>query len=124
EGFEKQVVIKRIRPPLADDPSFVEMFIAEARVASKLNHANIVHIFDFDQHQDTYYLAMEYVRGKSLAEVHRRARPPGRGVPAAPHRGAELSAGPCRAGGTGGGPRPGLRPPAPRPWTAAGAGAP
>ena len=81
EGFEKQVVIKRIRAPLADDPSFVQMFIAEARVASKLNHANIVHIFDFDQHQDTYYLAMEYVRGKSLAEVHRRARNLGRNVP-------------------------------------------
>jgi eukaryotic-like serine/threonine-protein kinase len=74
EGFEKQVVIKRIRSALADDPSFVQMFIAEARVASKLNHANVVHIFDFDRHEDSYYLAMEYVRGKSLAEVHRRAR--------------------------------------------------
>ena len=31
-----------------DDPSFVQMFIAEARLASKLNHANAVHIFDFD----------------------------------------------------------------------------
>ncbi|HZJ53401.1 MAG TPA: serine/threonine-protein kinase, partial [Myxococcaceae bacterium] len=74
EGFEKQVVIKRIRSVLADDPSFVQMFIAEARVASKLNHANVVHIFDFDRHEDSYYLAMEYVRGKSLAELHRRAR--------------------------------------------------
>jgi len=74
EGFEKQVVIKRIRAALADDPSFVQMFIAEARVASKLNHANLVHIFDFDRHEDSYYLAMEYVRGKSLAEVHRRSR--------------------------------------------------
>ncbi len=74
EGFEKQVVIKRIRSALADDPSFVQMFIAEARVASRLNHANVVHIFDFDRHEDSYYLAMEYVRGKSLAELHRRAR--------------------------------------------------
>jgi eukaryotic-like serine/threonine-protein kinase len=81
EGFEKQVVIKRIRSALADDPSFVQMFIAEARVASKLNHANVVHIFDFDQHEDSYYLAMEYVRGKSLAEVHRRARTLGRPFP-------------------------------------------
>jgi len=81
EGFEKQVVIKRIRSALADDPSFVQMFIAEARVASKLNHANVVHIFDFDQHEDSYYLAMEYVRGKSLAEVHRRARTLGKPIP-------------------------------------------
>ena len=81
EGFEKQVVIKRIRAALADDPSFVQMFIAEARVASKLNHANIVHIFDFDRHEDSYYLAMEYVRGKSLAELHRRTRLLGRAFP-------------------------------------------
>jgi serine/threonine protein kinase len=81
EGFEKQVVIKRIRSALADDPSFVQMFIAEARVASKLNHANVVHIFDFDRHEDSYYLAMEYVRGKSLAELHRRARNRNRSFP-------------------------------------------
>ena len=74
EGFEKEVVIKRVRSALASDPSFVQMFIAEARVASKLNHPNIVHIFDFDQHGDSYYLAMEYVRGKSLAEIQRRTR--------------------------------------------------
>jgi serine/threonine protein kinase len=81
EGFEKEVVIKRIRSALADDPSFVQMFISEARVASKLNHPNIVHIFDFDQHADSYYLAMEYVRGKSLAEIQRRTRDRGKQLP-------------------------------------------
>ena len=81
EGFEKEVVIKRIRSALADDPSFVQMFISEARVASKLNHPNIVHIFDFDQHADSYYLAMEYVRGKSLAEIQRRTREKGMQLP-------------------------------------------
>src|SRR5262249_58550044 len=60
EGFEKQVVINRIRSALADDPSFVQMFIAEAHVASKLNHANEWHIFDFDRHEDSYYPAMDY----------------------------------------------------------------
>src|SRR5215471_15462671 len=76
EGFEKQVVIKRIRSALADDPSFVQMFIAEARVASRLNHANVVHIFDFDRHEDSYYLAMEYVRGKTLPGRPGRGRTP------------------------------------------------
>ena len=57
EGFEKEVVIKRVRPPLASDPGFVKMFIKEARVASRLNHANLVQIFDFDKHEDTFYLA-------------------------------------------------------------------
>jgi serine/threonine protein kinase len=81
EGFEKDVVIKRVRPALAGDPDFVRMFIAEARVASRLNHANLVHIFDFDKHEDTYYLAMEYVRGHSLWELRRRCQERGVGIP-------------------------------------------
>ncbi len=81
EGFEKDVVIKRVRPGLAGDPDFVRMFIAEARVASRLNHANLVHIFDFDKHQDTYYLAMEYVRGHSLWELRRRCQERGVALP-------------------------------------------
>ncbi|HVE81212.1 MAG TPA: serine/threonine-protein kinase [Myxococcales bacterium] len=74
EGFSKDVVIKRIRSFLAGDQSFVQMFIAEARVASRLNHANLVQIFDFDKHEDTYYLAMEYVRGHSLWDVRKRSK--------------------------------------------------
>ena len=74
EGFEKEVVIKRIRPGLASDPSFIQMFVEEAKVVSRLNHANIVGIIDFARHEETYYLAMEYVRGRSLSEAHKRAR--------------------------------------------------
>jgi eukaryotic-like serine/threonine-protein kinase len=74
EGFEKQVVIKRIRPSIAEDATFVEMFVNEARLVSRLNHANIVQIFDFDRHEDTLYITMEYIRGKSLAQAHQRAR--------------------------------------------------
>jgi eukaryotic-like serine/threonine-protein kinase len=88
EGFEKQVVIKRIRPTFADDASFVEMFVSEARLVSKLNHANIVQIFDFDRHDDTFYIAMEYVRGKSLAQAHQRARE--LGVPLPPGLAAQI----------------------------------
>lgn len=73
EGFEKQVIIKRIRPSFAEDPAFVEMFVTEARLVSKLNHSNIVQIFDFDRHENTFYIAMEYVRGKSLAQAHQRS---------------------------------------------------
>ncbi|HYO69682.1 MAG TPA: protein kinase, partial [Archangium sp.] len=74
EGFEKEVVIKRVRSFLSDDESFVQMFIAEARLASGLNHANVVQIFDFDKHEDTYYLAMEYVRGQSLWAARKRCK--------------------------------------------------
>jgi serine/threonine-protein kinase len=73
-GFEKDVVIKRIRPGFADDASFVQMFVDEARVVSRLSHGNIVQIFDFDRHGETYFLAMEYVRGRSLSEANKRAR--------------------------------------------------
>jgi serine/threonine-protein kinase len=74
EGFEKEVVIKRIRSFLASDPGFVDMFIAEARLASRLNHANVVQIFDFAKHEDTYYLAMEYVRGCTLWDLRKRCK--------------------------------------------------
>jgi serine/threonine protein kinase len=88
EGFEKQVIIKRIRPAFADDASFVEMFVSEARLVSRLNHANIVQIFDFDRHENTFYIAMEYVRGKSLAQTHQRARE--LSVPLAPVLAAQI----------------------------------
>ncbi len=81
EGFEKQVIIKRIRTGLAGDPSFVKMFVSEARLVSQLNHSNIVQIFDFDRHEDTFYIAMEYVRGVSLAQAHERSRERGLQVP-------------------------------------------
>lgn len=81
EGFEKEVVIKRIRSHFASDPGFVRMFVDEARVASRLHHPNIVQIFDFDRHEDSYYIAMEYVRGHSLWELRRRSRELLRPVP-------------------------------------------
>ncbi|HEY8207397.1 MAG TPA: serine/threonine-protein kinase, partial [Myxococcaceae bacterium] len=65
-GFEKLLVIKRIHPTLAEDPRFVEMFLAEAKVAARLNHPSIVQIYDFGQDQDSYYLAMEYIDGPTL----------------------------------------------------------
>ncbi|AGC44695.1 serine/threonine kinase PKN11 [Myxococcus stipitatus DSM 14675] len=94
-GFEKEVVIKRVRSFLASDPEFVGMFIAEARLVSRLNHANVVQIFDFDQHEDTYYLAMEYVRGCSLWELRKRCKEMMDPVPPmlVAHIGAEVARG-------------------------------
>jgi eukaryotic-like serine/threonine-protein kinase len=90
EGFAKEVVIKVVRPFLASDAQFVQMFIAEARLASRLNHANIVQIFDFGKHENTYFLAMEYVRGASLWELRKRCRE--LGLPFPPTLAAEISA--------------------------------
>jgi len=66
EGFEKEVVIKRILPHYTEDEAFVTMFIDEAKVSSGLNHPNIVQIYDFDTQDEAYYIAMEYIEGRDL----------------------------------------------------------
>ncbi|HVG63195.1 MAG TPA: serine/threonine-protein kinase [Hyalangium sp.] len=65
-GFEKLLVLKRILPHMAREPAFVQMFLSEATLAARLNHPNIVQIFDFGESDGTYYLAMEYIDGPSL----------------------------------------------------------
>ena len=74
EGFEKILVIKRILPELGKNPRFVEMFIAEAKIAVTLSHANIVQVFDLGRADDSYFIAMEYVAGRDLSSVLRRGR--------------------------------------------------
>jgi|GEM_PF-164376 len=81
EGFEKEVVIKRIRSFWGNDDMFIQMFIAEARLASRLNHANIVQIFHFDKHEDSYYLAMEYVNGPSFRDFLRKTKDKNKPLP-------------------------------------------
>jgi serine/threonine-protein kinase len=71
KGFEKVVVIKKILNSFANDPEFVEMFLDEARIAAQLSHPNIVQIFDLGQEAGSYYIAMEYLAGESLANVVR-----------------------------------------------------
>jgi serine/threonine-protein kinase len=95
EGFEKEVVIKRVRAHLSGDESFVQMFIKEAQLASGLTHPHVVQIFDFGKHEDSYYLAMEYVRGCSLHDLRKRCRERGIRVPPVlvAHIGAQVAAG-------------------------------
>ena len=71
-GFEKHVVIKRLRAELAEDPRVVEMFLDEARIGAALNHPNIVHVYDVDEHDGIPYIAMEYIIGEELNELCRR----------------------------------------------------
>lgn len=73
QGIEKRMVIKRIHPTLANDKSFVAMFIDEARLGVTMVHGNIVPVFDFGYVDGYYFLAMEYVVGQNLAELHARA---------------------------------------------------
>ncbi|WP_375772213.1 serine/threonine protein kinase [Archangium gephyra] len=69
DGFEKPVVIKRIRPHLSRQSPFVRMFLNEARLAAQLNHPNIVQIHDLGKVGDSYYIGMEYLFGRDMRRV-------------------------------------------------------
>jgi serine/threonine protein kinase len=83
EGFEKLIVLKRIRPELSQDQNFVNMFLNEARVAARLNHPNIVQIFELGKVDTQYFIAMEFIHGEDLrtltrmADTQKRHLPPG-----------------------------------------------
>ncbi|AGC41401.1 serine/threonine protein kinase [Myxococcus stipitatus DSM 14675] len=72
-GFEKTLVLKRILPHLVEDPSFVEMFLEEAKLVAQLNHPNVVQIFDFGESEGTFFLAMELIDGPNLRRWRRQA---------------------------------------------------
>ncbi len=73
-GFEKDLVIKRIRPHLSQSESFVEMFLNEAKLAAQLGHANIVQIYDLGKIHDSYFIAMEYISGRDMSVLVPRCR--------------------------------------------------
>jgi serine/threonine-protein kinase len=77
--------VKVIHPHLARDTDFVEMFLDEARIASCINHPNVCRVLDFGVSEGTYYLAMEYVMGETLADLLTQAMraPEARNVTAA-----------------------------------------
>lgn len=81
EDFRKVLVIKRILLPYSKDPSFVKMFVDEAKITAPLQHANVVAIHEFDQVEGQYYLAMEYVHGRDLQQVMARANRLDRRIP-------------------------------------------
>jgi serine/threonine protein kinase len=70
-GFERVFVVKRILPHLSDDPTFTKMFIEEAKMSARLSHPNIVQVFELGAVETEYFISMEYVRGRDLAETMR-----------------------------------------------------
>jgi hypothetical protein len=72
-GFEKYVVVKCLHDHLADDADFVKMFLDEARIAAQLDHSNVVQTFELGEHENRYYMVLEFLAGLSLAMVVRRA---------------------------------------------------
>ncbi|MBK7072166.1 MAG: protein kinase [Myxococcales bacterium] len=80
EGFDRKVAVKRILPHLAETADFVRMFLSEARLAARLSHPNIVHIYELGQVGGDYFIAMEYVdgihAGQLISHAERERLPP------------------------------------------------
>jgi len=74
EGFERTVALKRLLPHLAEDASFIKSFVREAKLASILNHVNIVQIYELGRVGTEYFISMEYIDGRDLRRVLRHAR--------------------------------------------------
>jgi len=72
-GFEKLVALKRIHRHLAKKKGYVDMFLDEARIASRITHANVCSVFDFGEADGEHYIAMEYLVGEPLSRLMSRA---------------------------------------------------
>ena len=70
--FRKLLVVKELRAELTSNERFVEMFLAEAKLAARLDHPNIVQTIEAGQDGDRYYLAMEFLDGQPLVEILKR----------------------------------------------------
>lgn len=94
EGFARELVVKRMLPHLTADPALSELFRAEARIVARMNHPNVVHVYDFGEEGGTGYLVMELVRGVDLCALIERAtavsQRTGRSGAIPPHHAAKL----------------------------------
>jgi serine/threonine-protein kinase len=73
-GFEKLIVVKRILPHLAKDRAFIDLLLAEARIAATLNHPNVAHIYDVGEVDGQFYIAMEHIHGEDLRSIVRQMK--------------------------------------------------
>jgi eukaryotic-like serine/threonine-protein kinase len=80
-GFSRTVAIKTLHPQFAKDPEFVEMFLEEARLASRIQHPNVISTVDVATAEGEVFLVMEYVAGESLAKLVRSALKKGDPMP-------------------------------------------
>ncbi len=75
EQLGRKVALKLLHRRFAEDPDFVERFRREAQSAASLQHPNIVSVYDRGSFDGTYYIAMEYVPGRSLKQLIRQEAP-------------------------------------------------
>jgi len=82
-GFEKLLVIKRILSHHHDKNDYLSMFLSEAKLVARLTHNNVIQIHEMGQIDGDYFIAMEYVRGKSLRDIIDTLRSRGEQMPLA-----------------------------------------
>jgi hypothetical protein len=75
ERLGRTVAVKLLRDELAGDPRFVERFRREARAVAALSHPNIAGVFDYGEDDNHYFIVMEYIDGKDLAQRMRTESP-------------------------------------------------
>src|SRR5215472_15670713 len=75
EQLGRKVALKLLYQRFADDPGFVERFRREAQAAAGLQHPNVVSVYDRGSFDGTYYIAMEYLEGRSLKQLIRQEAP-------------------------------------------------
>ncbi len=80
-GFNKLLVIKRLRQSLEGEPEMRAMFLDEARLAARLNHRNVVQTNEVGVVDEQYFIAMEYLDGQPLNRIFARERQEKRTVP-------------------------------------------
>jgi serine/threonine-protein kinase len=68
-SFERHVVLKTILRERASDQRFVTMFLDEAKLAATLNHQNVAQVYEVDQADGAYFMAMEYVHGENARAI-------------------------------------------------------
>jgi len=68
-SFERHVVLKTILRERAQDQRFVTMFLDEAKLAATLNHQNVAQVYEVDQADGAYFMAMEYVHGENARAI-------------------------------------------------------
>src|SRR5258706_12551487 len=73
--LDRPVALKVLFPEFASDQSFVERFRREAVSAARLNHPNVVSIYDSGRHESAYFIVMEYVEGRTLPDIIRAEGP-------------------------------------------------
>ena len=80
-SFDKELVIKRLKPTLAADPVMLDMFLDEARVSALFHNPHVVQIFDVGEEDGVPFIVMEYIRGEELNELCRRGLSAGAFLP-------------------------------------------